>query len=95
MIKLIGNDIWRADKKIGWMEENHVFNYEGKRVGYYEDKYVYNEDGHKLAYIEEDFLMPYGGNESAKVRLEVIAQDVTGGVIPELARAAIYILLGS
>ena len=95
MVKLIGNDIWRSDKKIGWMEGNHVRDYTGKKLGYFEDKFVYNEDGHKVAYIQEDFLMPYGGSESAKIRLENVAEDVTGGTISELARAAIYILLGS
>ena len=97
MIKLIGNDIWRGDRKIGWMDGNHVRDHDGKKLGYFEDRFVYNEDGHKVAYIEEDFLIPYGGSDSSpsKVRLEAIAEDVTGGTIPELARAAIYILLGS
>jgi hypothetical protein len=95
MIKLIGNDIWRGDKKIGWIEENRIRDHDGKKLGYFEDKFVYSEDGHKVAYIEEDFLMPYGGSTSSKILLEAVAEDVTGGTIPEIARAAIYILLGS
>ena len=95
MIKLIGNDIWRGDKKIGWVEENHIRDYDGKRLGYFEDRFVYNEDGHKVAYIEEDFLMPYGGATNSKIRLEAVTEAVTGGTVSEIARAAIYILLGS
>jgi hypothetical protein len=95
MIKLIGNDIWRGDKKIGWMEGNHVRDHDGKRLGYFDEKFIYNDDSHKVAYIEDDFLKSYGGSESSKVRLEAIAEDVTGGTISEIARAAIYILLGS
>jgi len=95
MLKLQGNDIYRGPDKIGWLQENHIFDRTGKKIGYFEQNYVYDADARKLAYVEEDFLMPYGGAASAKVRLEQIAEDVTGGVVPEIARAAIYILLGS
>ena len=95
MVKLIGNDIYRGGQKIGWLEGNHVRDRAGNRVGYFEENFVYNKDGHKIAYLEGDFFMPYGGSSASKVRLEQIAEDVTGGVIPEIARAAIYILLGS
>lgn len=97
MIKLNGNEIWRGGEKIGWLDGHHICDRGGKRLGYFEDKFVFHEDGHKLAVIQEDFLVPYGAADTDmdKVRLGKIAEDVTGGVIPELARAAIYILLGS
>ena len=93
MIKIIGKDIWRGGEKIGWTEENHVWAHDGRKLGYFEENYVYGEDGHKLAYIEGDHLIPYGGN--SKVPLEKISEEIVGGVLPEIGKCAVYVLLGS
>ena len=37
MIKIEGNDIRRGGEKIGWIEENDMFNEDGKKVGYLKD----------------------------------------------------------
>jgi len=93
MIKLVGNEIWRGGEKIGWVAGNHVFAHDGKKVGFFEANFIYSESDKKVARIEGDFLYAEGGE--SKVPLEKIAEDVTGGVITDIARAAIYILLGS
>ena len=95
MVKLIDKSIYRGGEKIGWIENDHIFNHSGEKLGYFEGHSIYDHSGHKIAYIENDFLVPQGGSSTSKVRLEDVAGDVTGGVIPEIARAAIYILLGS
>ncbi len=95
MVKLIGNYIWRGGEKVGWIDGNHVRDYEGKRLGYFQDKYVYNMDGRKIAYIEEDYLISEGSGTEAKVRLDQVAENVQGGVLPEIGKCAVYILLGA
>ena len=90
----MGNEIWRADKKIGWVEGNHIFAYDAKKLGYFEGNYIYDVTGKKIAYIEEDFLVSVGERES-KTRLENISEAITGGVLPEIAKCAVYVLLGS
>ncbi len=92
MLKLVGNDIYRAGQKIGWVEGNHIKARDGKKLGYFESKFVYDSSGKKIAYIEEDYLVSEGGN--AKIHLEKISEEIVGGVIPEIGKCAIYVLLG-
>ncbi len=94
MVKLIGNGIWRAGEKIGWIDGNYVRDRNDKRLGYFQDKYVYNADGRKIAYIDQDYLVSEGSGSEAKVHLEDIAENVQGGVIPEIGKCAVYVLLG-
>ena len=96
MIKIEGKDIWRGGEKIGWTEGNHVWDHAGKKIGYFEDRYVYGADGRKLAYIEGDYLVSYGGSGSeARIPLDKVAENMEGGVLPELGKCAVYVLLGS
>lgn len=95
MIKIVGNEIWRGGEKIGWVDGGHIRDHADNKVGFFDEKFVYNENDHKVAYIEGDFLYSEGGTAAAKIPLEKVAEDVSGGVIPGIARAAIYILLGS
>ncbi len=92
MLKIEGNDILRAGEKIGWVEGNHILAHDGKKLGYFEGNFVYNINAQKVAYIEGDFLVSQGST-SAKTRLEQIAEEVTGGVLPEIGKCAIYVLL--
>lgn len=89
MIKLEGNEIWRAGEKIGYLEGKSIHRHDGQKLGFFEENVVYEEEGHKIAYLEGDFLF---GDDFSKISLEKIAQEVTGGVVPEIVRAAIYIL---
>ena len=90
----MGKEIYRDGEKIGWIEEEHIYARDGKKLGYFEeDKYIYTEDGRKVAYVEDDKLHSEEGEQ--KVALEVISEQITGGVMPIIARAAIYELLGN
>ncbi|MDE2001794.1 MAG: hypothetical protein KGI60_04505 [Patescibacteria group bacterium] len=91
MIKVIGHDLWRGGQKIGWAEENHVFAHDGKKLGYFSENHVFDVTGRKLAYVEGDHLYADG---SSRVSLETINENIVGGVLPEMAKCAIYVLLG-
>jgi hypothetical protein len=93
MVKLVGNDIYRGGEKIGWLQTPHIFAHDGKKLGYFEGIFVYNADARKIAYLEGNFLVPEGGGP--KVPVQKIVEDVTGGVIPDIERAAIFVLLGN
>jgi hypothetical protein len=94
MVKLIGNDVWRAGQKVGWIEGDYVKDRDGKKLGYFQDKYVYNLDGRKIAFIEQDYLISEGSGSEAKINLDQIAENVQGGVLSEIGKCAVYVLLG-
>jgi hypothetical protein len=91
MIKIVGNELWREGEKVGWVEGSHIRAHDGRKLGYVEGNFIYSEEGHKVAYIEEGHLFSDGGN--AKLPLEKVNEEVTGGVLPENAKCAIYVLL--
>ena len=90
MVKLIGNDILRSGEKIGWVEGNRIRAHDGKLLGYFEDRYVYSEDNRKLAYMEGNRLC--SGNTN--ISLEKVNEAIEGGLLPEVGKCAIYVLLG-
>ena len=90
----MGKEIWRGGEKIGWVEDHHIRAHDAKKLGYFEGNFVYNEDGHKLAYIEGDHLISYGGEHESKIALEKVSEGIEGGVLPEIGKCAIYVLLG-
>lgn len=92
MLKIIGKDIWRAGEKVGWIEGDHVYAHDGRKLGYFDADHVYGADGRKLAYVQGDHLFSYGGN--SKVPLEGVSEEIEGGVLPEMGKCAIYVLLG-
>jgi hypothetical protein len=51
-------------------------------------------DSHKIAYIQEDFLISQGSGSEAKIHLDQVAENVEGGVLPEIGKCAVYVLLG-
>ncbi|GEM_PF-391898 len=92
MIKIEGNDILRGGEKIGWIEGNDVRAHDGKKLGYFEGNHVYNSLGERVAYINGDHLFSQGGSEM-KMHLEKINEEIVGGVLPEIGKCAIYVLL--
>ena len=93
MIEIKGIDIWRGGQKIGWLDGYHIRAHDNKRLGYFESNYIYGENGHKLAYVAGDYLYSEGGNNN-RIPLEKVNEEITGGVMDEIAKCAIYILLG-
>ena len=92
MVKIINNDILRDDRKIGYLNGNQVWSHDGKKLGFFEDNHIYDHDARKVAYIEGEFLYDEGGNK--KARIEEVMESVEG-ILSDLGRCAIYILLGN
>lgn len=92
MIKIIGNDIMRGGEKIGWIRENDLYNEDGQKVGYFSSNDIYDRGNNKLGYIQGNYLYT---SEGHKLELDDIRKDIAGGSLPDLARAAIRLLLGN
>ncbi len=90
MAHIAGGKIYHFDRKIGWIDGNHVRKEEdGKRLGYWESDCVYGESGHKIAYLHEDNLVYASGRVAGS--LEHINEEIRGGA-PILAKCAIKVL---
>jgi hypothetical protein len=92
MLKLLGNEIYRAGDKIGWLERNHVFARDGRKLGYFDSVRVYSADGDKIAYVEGDTLYDAAGNPKAP--LELVSEAIEG-VLGAVGKCAVFVLLGS
>jgi hypothetical protein len=93
MVKIDGNNVYRGAEKIGFISGNYIYDQDGDKVGYFEDNYVYDREGNRQAYIQEDYLESYSGS-SSKVSLDKINESVEGGVLSEIGKCAVYLLLG-
>ena len=93
MVKIIGHDVWRGGAKIGYIDGNHIHTHDGHRIGYFEGNYVHGQDGDKLAEINQDHLVSYGSN--MRIPLDKVNESIEGGVLPEIGKCAVYVLLGS
>jgi len=91
MLKIIGNDITRGGKKIGYVTENDVYDEHGRKVGYFTSNDVYDASGHKRGYLEGDSIHL---TEGKTIRISENHKDVEGGSLSDLARAAVRLLLG-
>ena len=94
MIKIDGNEIYRNYDKVGSVSGNYIYDRDGDKIGYFEENYIYDRDGNKQAYIEGAYLLSYSGG-SLRVSLDKINESIEGGVVSEIGKCAIYVLLGS
>ncbi len=92
MINVSGKDLMRAGQKIGYIQGNDIFSHEGRKLGYVQGNHVFNRDGQKLAYLQDDHI--YHAHDSQKTRIEDNHQQVSGGEISDVQRAAVRVLLG-
>jgi len=94
MIKINGNDIYRDSQKIGYIDDNYIKSHDGDKLGYFDQKYVYDLHANKLAYIYGRNLVSQSDND-VKTDIDEINKFITGGVLSEIGRCAIYMLLGN
>lgn len=94
MIKINGHELWRGGEKIGWIEENHIIAHGGKKMGFYSGNHIYGSDGGKLAFVEGNHLYSGSGMDE-KIDLEKVNESIVGGVVPEICKCAVYVLLGN
>lgn len=92
MIKVEGKDLWRGGVKIGYVENGHIIDHSGEKIGFYRDNHVFDRNENKIAYIEDDFI--HFSDSTQKIRIEDNNEDVVGGDLTNLEKAAVRILLG-
>lgn len=91
MIKIIGNDIWRGNDKIGWVRGNDILDEDGRKIGYFTGNDIYDVSGKKIAYIEHNRVFPKDGEPFP---LDDVRRHIYGGTISDIARVAIKLLIG-
>ncbi len=92
MIQVENNDLKRVGVKIGFIQGNYILDHNGHKLGYFENNKIFNIASKELGYIEGEYLkMP---NNNVGIRLEDNHKEVDGGIISDLCRAAIRLLLG-
>ena len=92
MITIVGNDIRRGSEKIGWIQENDLYDGEGRKVGYFSSNDIYDAHGKKLGYLQGNYVHASDGNQ---IKLDAIRRDIRGGSLSDLERAAVRRLLGN
>jgi hypothetical protein len=92
MLKIINNrDITRGGVRIGWVEGNDIRDHENKKLGYFTSNDIYKANGIKAGFIQGNNLYFTTGRT---VRLDDLNKEVMGGSLPNLARAAILVIIG-
>ena len=87
---MIDNKVYHDDKKIGWIDGEHIRDMANNRLGYFENGCVYDEEkGYKVAYIQENSLKYENGRPSSD--LQHINEEIHGD-IPILEKCAIKVL---
>jgi len=88
MIKISGNDILKDGAKVGWIQDNRIYNIDGEKVGYVTGNDVMGATGVKKGYFTTEGYRRVG--KDTVTRLEDLSKKVTGGDYGDLERAAIF-----
>ncbi len=91
MIHVSGNDIYRSGTKIGYIQENGIWSYDGHKRGYFSGNDIFNAGGMKVAWLEGEYIHTENGRD---IRIAENNQHVSEGDKSDACRAAIRILLG-
>ena len=91
MLKLVEKTITRGGEKVGGTDGRHIFDEHGTKLGYFENNEIYNQSAHKIARIEGNHILTHDGR---KLRLDDSHMHVSGGTVPDLERAAIWLWVG-
>ncbi len=90
MVRIADGKIYHYDRKIGWLDGQHVRNEEdGRALGYWENESVFGAGGHRIAYIHEDDLVYASGRVAGS--LEHINGTIHGGA-SIIAKCAVKVL---
>ncbi|OGY99689.1 MAG: hypothetical protein A3B13_01395 [Candidatus Liptonbacteria bacterium RIFCSPLOWO2_01_FULL_45_15] len=90
MIRISDNDILRGGTKIGYIQGNDIWSYDGNKMGYAEGNSIFNANGKKVAWLEGEYIYT---ESDRKIRIADNNQYVSGGDAPPAYRAAIRVLL--
>ena len=92
MIKVSGHEFHRGGVQIGFISDEWIKDRHGDRIGYYLDTRIFDKSGHKLAYLQNDYI--HFTDSSKKIRIEDNNQEVVGGDLNNIQRAAARVLFG-
>ena len=90
MLRIGGDDIYRDGSEVGCLSGTTLYDHSGSKLGYYEGDRIYNNEAYKIAYLEGGYL--YEGDR--KISLDYVNESIKGGDFPEIAKCAIYLLIG-
>ena len=92
-VKIMGHDIYRAGRKVGYIEGNHIYSHDGKKLAYIDNDKVYDPATNKMLYhVRENTVYDSTGSQHASA--SSILPMVEGGEYSDAYRVAIHYLLG-
>lgn len=95
MLKITGHDIYRGSEKVGYIEEHRILSHAGKKLGYFDTEHIYSFDGDRIGYIDGNYLYSDGSGSSERIKLDEVNTNVVGGLLPEIGKCAVYMLIGA
>jgi len=91
MIQIEKNEIKRDGVKIGYIEGDHIFDRNGKKLAYFSSTEAFDESGKKIAKIDGEYVYFLRNNTKARIEDN---NKLVGGVVSDICRAAIRLVLG-
>ena len=91
MLKLIDKTITRGGEKVGWTDGRHIFDEHGTKLGFFDSDEIYDRSGKKIARVQGNMILTHNGKD---LHLDDSHDHVSGGTIPDIERAAIWLLIG-
>ncbi len=76
MIKIVKNEIMRDGIRVGYIQNDHIFDHTGKKLAYFSSTEAFDENGKKIARIDGEYI--YFPKNNTKVRIEDNNKLVTG-----------------
>ncbi len=61
-MKIVDHKIYHDGQKMGWIDGEHVRDISNAKIGYFQNNFIFNEAGHKVAYIHENELVFENGS---------------------------------
>lgn len=91
MIKIVDRTIYRDGEKIGWIEDNDVYNQSGDKAGYFESNDIYNHNGTKVAYLDGSYVRMENGD--AAISMLDTNEHMSASGCSDIMKAAVRVLL--
>lgn len=94
MLEISGDKVMRDGQTVGYVIGTYIKDHAYKDLGYYEGNHVHDKGGKKVAYIEGEYLYPQE-SRSSYTELDKVNKAIEGGALPEIAKCAVYLLIGA
>ena len=95
MLQISGDKVRRDGAIVGYIEGMYIKGHDYKPLGYFkDDQHIYDVTGKPVAYIDGEYLYAYT-SRSSRTELDKINKAIKGDVLSEIARCAVYQLIGA